>query len=1084
MSTGRIAVCIHVYYEDMWEYISGYLRNFPDDADYFVTCREEIYPALSRSVAADFPEARIDIMPNQGMDVLPFLLQCHKRELYRYNAVLKLHTKNRKSDLRSNQGQIMLDGLCGSPALVERIEEVFETDETAGIVGSAFQLRSANALMYGNRARMQELLSFLEIDLTDWPFFTGTMFWIAGPLLRDISDLAPRFLEQAEREHQAQTGGDGTLAHALERVFGALSKAMAASVYLTDRRDSDSGEYLVVPERLHGPANSRRLLELGSSDLVRRHIEAPHWCRTIRQSEYFDPEHYAEVSKDYAVPGMDAVYHFVLYGDLLELDPGPNFSTTYYQARRPDVARQTICSLAHYLHRGHKEGIAMPPGEGDWLSLAERLGLLDPAWYAETYPDVTCSGMTPREHYRLIGQKLGRASSFNFRPSEIPVLNRPALPGAEAHLEKSVVTFLKRYYLGEEHLYTVLKRSGQNGDFSLAQMFSKRIVNRYGPSRALREALATSHTLSWHWGRAKRIWSEFWSEAENGLDSGRHGQTVLQFDRPSKPLKGFETVTLETASGPAGKPAGEGGNVCVYTTLFGDIDNLFPVLNPAEGVDYLCFTDRPREAEGWTQVIVDPKQASDNLNAKIFKILPHRYLQDYEYSMFVDANTVFLGRTGELVDLCRQGGDFVMWQHPLRDDAYTEVCAVIAHRRHGPEFILDQIRHYAEQGFPRNSGMFEASFIWRRHMAPEVSALMDQWWEEICRLSTRDQISLSYLVWKTGMRPRLLPAELGTSRDNIFFFKAPHRNGRTRPEAEVNPLLAAPALRNRKRDITFLYSEKYAASGSTVLRGGQLSELARQHYADAREVRYTTRTDIEDEILVLGKGFLKTTTPEDLRALRKRNLLIADFVDEPPAGHLVREIDMLMASSLCGYRYYLNSFPDIPAFHVTHHVDTRIPRCEEAATEGFRAGYFGELLNTIRSEEIERLVDFNLVDTSRQGDAWIGELGRYNFHYAFRQSRGIDGAKPFLKGFVAAQCGANMMIQKSAGDASFYLGADYPYLMPDDAGPAEIAEGLRHARDTLGGPEWRHGREIMREVAARSSVEHVMREFDAMLAVL
>ncbi|MCJ7874828.1 hypothetical protein [Phaeobacter sp. J2-8] len=242
--------------------------------------------------------------------------------------------------------------------------------------------------------------------------------------------------------------------------------------------------------------------------------------------------------------------------------------------------------------------------------------------------------------------------------------------------------------------------------------------------------------------------------------------------------------------------------------------------------------------------------------------------------------------------------------------------------------------------------------------------------------------------------------------------------------------------------------------------------------------------EIHNNVVVLAKGFLKMTTPDELRALRRDNILIADFVDEPPRKELIGEIDMLMASSLCGYRDYLSYFPNVPASHVTHHVDTRIARCEEASTEDFRAGYFGELVNTIQHEDIEELVDFNLVDTSKPSNDWINALENYNFHYAFRQSRGIDGAKPFLKGFVAAHRGANMMIQKSAGDASFYLGADYPYLMDNDASPEEIAEALRHARDSMGGPEWHYAREIMREVQARSSLQHVLGEFDDMLKAL
>jgi hypothetical protein len=1080
----KTAICVHVYYEDGWDQIAAYLANTPPDADIFVTCREDIQVSLTHTVHAAFPEARVRVLPNIGMDILPFLLLCHNERIYEYQAVLKLHTKNTKTKLRADQGVVMFDGLCGSPELVKDIVDVFETDRDAGMVGTAFQMRSANALMYGNRTRMAAVLEQLEINLVDWPFFTGSMFWIAGHLLRDIAALAPGFLEQARMQTQGQTGGDGTLAHTLERVFGALSVASAATIYVTDRADAESGRFLVLPSWRHGPANHWRLLELGSTDLLRRYIEAAHWCATLPTCGLFDKDHYVAQMQHFAVPGMDPYYHFALYGDLFELNPSPAFDTTYYQLRRRDVAREGICSLAHYLHLGHREETPALPNEADWDIVAERLGLFDADWYSAAYPDVAQTGMAPKEHYDLIGRRLRRATSATFDPRKIPVLETdPDAHGNDLHV------FLKSYFLDEELTYKVFKRAGQNGDFALARNFAGRLRNRYGPSRALNEALATSYILNGDWDKGIKTWHDFWREVKRGEDSSRHGGSGLAFDKPSQPLEGFAVAAPEAVSGCLANPVRQtGGRICVYTTLFGDIDDLIPVLNPAEGVDYLCFTDQPRNAAGWQQIIVESEHADNNMKAKAFKILPHKHLDSYDYSMFVDANTVFFGRVNELIGLCLLSGDFVMWQHPLRDDAYVEVNAIIAHRRHGPHDILEQMRHYSTEGMPRNTGKFEASFIWRKHNDSAVIEFMEAWWEQICRFSKRDQLSLSYLVWKTGFRPALLSPDLGTSRENIYFFKAPHRDGKVREIAcdkgSDKGGIGAPLVQMRPRGITFLYSPEHTGTGSTILRGQQMSALVRTHVGGGRSVSYSSDTGISDRIVILTKGFLKTTTPEALRDLGRGNVLIADFVDEPPDTTLIGEIDALMASSVVGYKSYLTRFPDVPAFHVTHHVDMRIPKRKEAATDRFRAGYFGEIVNTITAPEIEELVDFNLVDTSKKTTAWIDQLGGCNFHYAFRRAREIDGAKPFLKGFVAAHCGVNMMIQTSAGDAPYYLGSDYPYMMPQDATVADIVEALQAARDGLGGPDWRYGREIMRDVAARSSVDYVMTEFTNMINAL
>lgn len=967
----------------------------------------------------------------------------------------------------------MLDGLCGSRDLVRDITELFRADRSVGMVGTAFQLRSADALMYGNRNRMERLLESLNIKVVEWPFFTGTMFWIAGYLLRDLAAIAGELILESESEEEYRTGEDGRLAHTLERVFGALCEARCAETYVTEPRDPHSGEFILLPLRRHGPGNSRRLLESESTLLVRRYVEAAGWCKLIRNSGYFDEDFYRTASKNYDVPGMDLLYHFVIYGDLLEVNPGPDFDVTYYQIRRPDVPRRSFCSLAHYLHRGKEEGVIGRPREDDWLSLSSKIGLFDTAWYNSKYPDVAFSGLSSLEHYKVVGKALGRDCGPKFKREQIPIIfSNPDL---------TIEQFLSQYYLGEQHLYSALRRANYNDDFDFGSRIARRICETYGQSRSLNESIGTYCVSEGRWEDAKRYWGAFWQEIELGEDSNRHGGSGIRFDRPPSLVSDLSTYV---DIGRLGGAALYKSKTCIYTTLFGEIDNLAPISNPVPGIEYICFTDRQRDSRGWEQIIVDPGQGTDNLNAKIFKILPHKFLQEYEYSMFVDANTVFLGRTEELVELCMKGGDFVMWQHPVRDDIYTECCAIISHRRHSPDGVIDQLEHYSDLGIPRRSGMFEASFMWRRHMEPKVIEFMEDWWSEILDHTSRDQISLAWLAWKTGFGPSLLPPEIGTSRENIYFFKAPHRTASITPAAKISSVLGMPGLKLKDRDVTFLYSDKYVNTGSTVLRGQQLSTLVQGHYEGKRKVQFRNDTDVRDEIVVLTKGFLKSTSPEELRELKRRNMLVADFVDEPPSRELVSEVDVLMASSQKGYKEYLNIFSNVAAFHVTHHVDTRIPRILESRNDEFRAGYFGELVNTFVDDNIRELVSFNLVDTSRQSTQWIDELAWCNFHYGIRKSRGIDGAKPFLKGFVAAHCGSNIMIQKSAGDASFYLGVDYPYLMKDDPSPEEIIQGLRFALGTIGGPEWRFGLEIMRDVQARSSIEFVLGEFDAMLEEL
>ena len=100
-----------------------------------------------------------------------------------------------------------------------------------------------------------------------------------------------------------------------------------------------------------------------------------------------------------------------------------------------------------------------------------------------------------------------------------------------------------------------------------------------------------------------------------------------------------------------------------------------------------------------------------------------------------------------------------------------------------------------------------------------------------------------------------------------------------------------------------------------------------------------------------------------------------------------------------------------------------------------------------------------------------------------RRRRPIDGDKPFLKGFLAARCGAVVICGRDDEDALQYLGDDYPFFVPSlDAAALEAA--MLGVASAFGGREWRLAQAIMAQVAARSSDAVVAADFRAMVAAL
>jgi hypothetical protein len=75
----------------------------------------------------------------------------------------------------------------------------------------------------------------------------------------------------------------------------------------------------------------------------------------IRNSLFFNPAHYLETNPDVRSAGMDAAFHYLVYGGREGRDPGPFFSTKAYLARYPDVAETGFNALLHYETRGRRE---------------------------------------------------------------------------------------------------------------------------------------------------------------------------------------------------------------------------------------------------------------------------------------------------------------------------------------------------------------------------------------------------------------------------------------------------------------------------------------------------------------------------------------------------------------------------------------------------------------------------------------------------------------------------------------------------------------------------------------------------------
>ncbi len=198
----------------------------------------------------------------------------------------------------------------------------------------------------------------------------------------------------------------------------------------------------------------------------------------------------------------------------------------------------------------------------------------------------------------------------------------------------------------------------------------------------------------------------------------------------------------------------------VYTCLFGYSEalNAFP-REPDDRIDHICFTDDPDLRSDVWRVVCMPRTLLDPVReAKRIKIRAHRFLADYDESLYID-NTVRLKKPARVLFeqyIDRSAAPLAMFRHPWRGCVYDEAQAVIDAGFDTADNVNAQMAFYRSAGHPVAAGLYTAAFLLRRHHDPSLVALMETWFEQVVRYSYRDQLSFPVAVRLHGFRPMII----------------------------------------------------------------------------------------------------------------------------------------------------------------------------------------------------------------------------------------------------------------------------------------------------------------------------------------
>lgn len=231
----RVAVVVHVYYQDLIAQILEELAFIPVDFDLFVTNSSGSPLVLETSSLSRLGTVMVLDIENRGRDILPLISVVNADLLEPYELVLKVHTK--KSAWREGHSELSGTGqewrdsffaeLLGTVERVESILSTFASDPTIGIVTSPGNVVGPEH-WGGNRRIVDSILKRLQ--LTQEPealeFAAGSIYWIRGFLLQGL-----RAFELCADDFEDEDGRiDSTAAHAVERIIGIVTKEAGYSI--------------------------------------------------------------------------------------------------------------------------------------------------------------------------------------------------------------------------------------------------------------------------------------------------------------------------------------------------------------------------------------------------------------------------------------------------------------------------------------------------------------------------------------------------------------------------------------------------------------------------------------------------------------------------------------------------------------------------------------------------------------------------------------------------------------------------------------------------------------------------------------
>lgn len=191
----------------------------------------------------------------------------------------------------------------------------------------------------------------------------------------------------------------------------------------------------------------------------------------------------------------------------------------------------------------------------------------------------------------------------------------------------------------------------------------------------------------------------------------------------------------------------------VFTVIIGAYDSLKPIKARNEGWRYVCITDDVSiEPNGWELVHISRLNPPEKLEG----VRLQRWSKVIGGVQFFKCDTIYVDGSHEIVkDVTelyqRLTMNIAFKKHPIRNCYVEEGEACKRLQKAATWLINRQITEYKAQGLPLGFGMYETGIIIRRYNS-DVVRMCSLWASEIENFTHRDQLSVTWALFKTGIQ--------------------------------------------------------------------------------------------------------------------------------------------------------------------------------------------------------------------------------------------------------------------------------------------------------------------------------------------